>query len=101
MERVRGATGSKRAPFVFAYNCGVHIVVYIVATLFFLLAAGLLFAYVRERQPGTLLMAVAYGASAGAALALMAWWPLVAGFIIAWALRLSGLEPGSRDKPSS
>jgi len=46
-------------------------------------------------------MAVAYGASAGAALALMAWWPLVAGFIIAWALRLSGLEPSSRDKPSS
>jgi hypothetical protein len=76
----------------------VHILVYIVAAIFILLAAGLVFAYVRHRQPGTLLMAVSYGASAGAALAYMAWWPLVAGFIIAWALRLSGLEPGSRDK---
>ena len=49
-----------------------HILVYIVSTLFILLAAGLLFAYIRERQPGTLLMAVAYGTSAYAAIALMA-----------------------------
>ena len=78
-----------------------HILVYIVSTLFILLAAGLLFAYIRERQPGTLLMAVAYGTSAYAAIALMAWWPLAAGFIIAWVFRLIGLEPGSRDKSRS
>jgi hypothetical protein len=75
----------------------VHIVVYIVATLFILLAAGLLFAYYRERRPGTLLMAATYGASAAGALTLVAWWPLVAGFVIAWMFKLMGLEPGSRD----
>jgi hypothetical protein len=79
----------------------VHILVYIVSTLFILLAAGLLFAYIRERQPGTLLMAVAYGTSAYAALALMTWWPLVAGFVAAWVFRLLGLEPDSRDKSRS
>ena len=88
-------------PSFFTYNRGVHILVYIVSTLFILLAAGLLFAYIRERQSGTLLMAVAYGTSAYAALALMAWWPLAAGFIIAWVFRLIGLEPGSRDRPRS
>jgi hypothetical protein len=46
-------------------------------------------------------MAVAYGTSAYAALGLMAWWPLAAGFIIAWVFRLIGLEPGSRDRPRS
>jgi hypothetical protein len=76
----------------------VHILVYIVSTLFILLAAGLLFAYIRERHPGTLLMAVAYGTSAYVALALMTWWPLVVGFVLAWVFRLIGLEPGSRDK---
>ena len=75
-----------------------HIVVYIFAALFILLAVGLAFAYYRERQPGTLLMAVAYGASAGAALALMTWWPLIAGFAIVWALKLMGLDPGPRDR---
>jgi hypothetical protein len=79
----------------------VHILVYIVSTLFILLAAGLLFAYIRERQPGTLLMAVAYCTSAYAALALMTWWPLVVGFVAAWVFRLIGLEPGSRDKSGS
>ena len=29
------------------------------------------------------------------------WWPLAAGFIIAWAFKLMGLEPGSRDKSGS
>jgi hypothetical protein len=31
-----------------------------------------------------------------------AWWPLVIGFLSAWALRLMGLDPGTaarRDKP--
>jgi pheromone shutdown protein TraB len=101
MERVRRATGSERAPSFFTYNRGVHILVYILSTLFILLAAGLLFAYVRDRRPGMLLMAAAYGTSAGAALALMAWWPLVVGFLVAWVFRLIGLEPGSRNKSRS
>jgi hypothetical protein len=77
----------------------VHIVVYIFAGLFILLTLGLLVAYYRERQSGVLLMAVAYGASAGAALALMQWWPLIAGFVLAWLLRLMGLDPEAQRQP--
>ena len=73
---------------------GVHIVVYIVGSIFLVLALGLTFAYIRERQPGTLLMAAAYGASALAAMVLVEWWPLVAGFIVAWAFKIMGLDPG-------
>ena len=70
-----------------------HILVYILSGAFLLLAAGLVFAYFRGRQLGTLLMAVAYGASAGAALSFMEWWPLLAGFVIAWLVRFAGLDP--------
>jgi hypothetical protein len=77
----------------------VDIVIYIVAALFILLAVGLLFAYLRERQPGTLLMGVTYGTSAGVALALMKWWPLVVGFVLAWVVKLMGLDPPPRNDP--
>ena len=79
----------------------VDIVVYIVAALFIVLAVGLIFAYIRERQPGTLLMGLAYGTSAGVALALMKWWPLLAGFLIAWVVKLMGLDPGPRNGSQS
>ena len=72
-----------------------HILVYIVAALFILLATGLLFVYYRERDTRTLLMAIAYGAAAAAALAYMNWWPLVLGFLLVWLLKLLGFEPGS------
>jgi hypothetical protein len=75
----------------------VNIVIYIVAALFIVLTVGLLLAYIRERQSGTLLMAVAYGTSAGVALTLMTWWPLVAGFTLAWVFKLMGLDPPPRD----
>lgn len=78
-----------------------HIVVYIVAALFIALAVGLLFSYYRQRHPGTLLMGLVYGTSAGVALALMKWWPLLAGFILAWAIKIMGLEPGPRNGPES
>ena len=79
----------------------VSIVIYIVAALFIVLAVGLVFAYVRERQPGTLLMAVIYATAAGMAVALAAWVPLVAGFVLAWVIKLMGLEPPPRDGPQS
>jgi hypothetical protein len=101
VERMRSAAGGERAPAFFAYNRGVHIVVYIVAALFIVLTLGLLFAYIRERHPGTLLMAVAYGTSAGVALALVKWWPLLAGFIIAWAVKIMGLDPPPRNDPET
>jgi hypothetical protein len=77
----------------------VHIVVYIVAALYLVLAAGLAFAYYRERHTGTLFMAMAYAGAAGAALARMEWWPLVAGFVIAWLIRFVGLDPGAPREP--
>lgn len=83
----------------FTYNGGVHIVVYIFAALFILLALGLAFAYYRGRHLGVLLMAVTYGASAGVAIALMHWWPFIAGFLIAWALRFMGLDPQAEREP--
>jgi hypothetical protein len=71
----------------------IHVVIYIFAALFAVLAAGLLFAYYRTRHPGTLVMAVIYLGAAGAAVGYMHWWPLVAGLILTWAVRLMGLEP--------
>src|SRR4051812_31446928 len=94
-------TGRERAPRAFLYNLGVHIAVYIVAALFFVLALGLVFTWFRERQTGPLFMAMAYGGAAGAALARMEWWPLVAGFIVAWAVRVAGLDPGAPRKPKA
>jgi hypothetical protein len=71
----------------------IHIVIYIFSGLYALLAVGLLFAYYRTRHPGTFVMAVIYLASAGSAVAYMHWWPLVAGLVLTWAVRLMGLEP--------
>lgn len=76
-----------------------HVVVYSAAGAFLLLTAGLVFSYYRERRTGTLLMAIAYGASAGAALSFLEWWPLLVGFVIAWLLRLAGLDPETPRPP--
>ncbi len=76
-----------------------NIVIYILSGLFILLALALLFTYYRSRHPGTLLMGATYGAAAALALMLMHWWPLVVGFVSAWALRLMGLDPGQNLPP--
>jgi len=70
------------------------IVIYILSGLFILLSLALLFAYYRTRQPGLALMSSVYGTTGILALMLMHWWPLAAGFVLAWVLRLLGLEPG-------
>lgn len=75
-------------------------VVYIFSALFFFLSFVLLFAYYRTRHAGMLLMAVAYGASAGLAIVIMHWWPLLAGFALVWILRLLGLDPSLPREPS-
>ena len=71
-----------------------NLVIYIISGLFILLSLALLFAYYRTRQTGLVLMSSAYGTTGILALLLMHWWPLVAGFVLAWAFRLLGLEPG-------
>ncbi|HEV7799987.1 MAG TPA: hypothetical protein VGP15_02820 [Burkholderiales bacterium] len=69
------------------------IFLYVFAGLFMLLAVGMVFTYTRKRHHGLLLMAAAYGGSAGAALALMEAWPLLAGLAVAWLVRMAGLDP--------
>lgn len=70
-----------------------EIATYIFAGLFLLLAAALVCSYRRTRHAGLLLMAAAYGTSAGAAIALAEGWPLLAGFAVAWMIRFAGLDP--------
>ena len=69
-------------------------VVYIFSISFVLMALALMFAYQRTKHYGLFLMGITYAASAGLAIVLMHWWPLVAGFILVWILRLLGLDPG-------
>jgi hypothetical protein len=74
----------------------VAIVIYIVSGVFLVLAIALMFAWYRTRHRGLALMAATYGAAAGLALLHMHWWPLAAGFALAWVLRLMGLDPVPR-----
>lgn len=71
-----------------------EIVIYGFAAVFVLLAAALLFTWWRNRHPGALLLALTYLVAAGLAVMMSAWWPLVLGFLSAWALRLMGMDPG-------
>lgn len=68
-------------------------VVYIVSGIFILLALALVFAYYRMRHAGLLLMSSTYASAAVLAFMLMHWWPLAAGFALAWVLRLMGMDP--------
>ncbi|MDH4150619.1 MAG: hypothetical protein OEV67_08890 [Betaproteobacteria bacterium] len=72
------------------------IIIYLFSGLFLLLAAALLFTWWQGRHPGALLLAGTYAMAAALALMLHEWWPLVIGFLSAWALRLMGVEPGAQ-----
>jgi len=74
------------------------IVIYIFSVIFLLLSAALVFTWWRGRQMGAMLLALTYLFAALLALMLKAWWPLVIGFLSAWALRLMGLDPGTAKK---
>lgn len=69
------------------------LVIYIISSLFILLAVALSFGYRRTQHAGLFLMAIVYGASAALALWKMHWWPLAAGFALVWIMRLMGMEP--------
>jgi hypothetical protein len=75
-----------------------EIVIYVFAGLFLLLALGMLLGYYRTRHPGLVLMASCYGTASVLSVMLMHWWPLVAGFVLAWILRMMGLDPGPGSK---
>jgi hypothetical protein len=69
-------------------------VIYGFAGLFIALSCTMLYVFHRERNFGLFIMGVTYGASGVLAIALPHWWPLVAGFVLVWLLKLQGLEPG-------
>jgi hypothetical protein len=63
-----------------------------IGVLFVVLCAVALHVFYRTRHPGSLLVGTVYGAAGVAAIWLDAWWPLVAGFALAWAFKLTGLD---------
>ena len=71
------------------------VVIYLFAGIFALLALALVFTWWRGRHAGALLLALTYFCAAGTALVMQHWWPLVIGFLSAWALRLMGMDPGA------
>ncbi|HKA41678.1 MAG TPA: hypothetical protein VKF40_06795 [Burkholderiales bacterium] len=72
-----------------------NLIIYIFSASFILMSIAMLFAYRRTLHYGLFLMGLTYGGSAGLALVLMHWWPLMAGFILVWILKLIGLDPDS------
>lgn len=70
------------------------IVIYIGAALFLILALGLMLTWWRGRHPGAILLALTYLMAGALAVWMDEWWPLITGFLSAWALRLMGLDPG-------
>ena len=72
----------------------VTIIIYVFSASFILMTVALLFAYRRTGHYGLFLMGLTYGASAGLAIVLTHWWPLIVGFILVWILKMLGLDPG-------
>jgi len=75
-----------------------EIVIYVIAAVFVVLAAALVFTWWRGRHLGALLLAMNYLIAAGLAVFLDEWFPLAIGFLSAWSLRLMGLDPGAATK---
>jgi len=73
----------------------VTIIIYVFSASFILMMLALFFAYRRTGHYGMFLMGLTYGASAGLAIVLTHWWPLLAGFVLVWILKLLGLDPGA------
>lgn len=67
-------------------------VIYVLAVLFIGLGAAMFYVFYRERHFGMFLMGMTYSMSGLLAIALPHWWPLVAGFVMAWMLKMLGLE---------
>jgi hypothetical protein len=76
-----------------------QIVVYLFSACFLCMSAAMMFAYSRTRHYGLFLIGLSYGAAAILAVISGEWWPLLAGFVIAWLLRVMGLDPDAARKP--
>ena len=71
----------------------VNLITYAVSGVYIFFAVLMLFAYRRMRHHGLFVMGFTYGVSAGLALHLMHWWPLVTGFALVWVLKWVGMDP--------
>ena len=74
------------------------IILHIIQILFALIALGLLAGFSSSKHIGLILAAVIFSGVAGLSYYLTAWWHLGVGFVLAWGLRLLGLDPGYRRK---
>ena len=74
--------------------------IYILGGLFVFLGMAMLYIYYRERHIGMFLMAITYAISGLMAITVPHWWPLVAGFTLAWTLKLMGLEMETKTPPA-
>ena len=68
-------------------------VIYFFGVFFILLSIPMLYVFYREKHFGIFLMGIIYSFSGLMAISLPHWWPLLVGFVMAWLLRLMGLEP--------
>lgn len=75
-----------------------EIIIYIFSASFIFMAVALMITYQRTKHYGVFVMGLTYGASAGLAIMITHWWPLAAGFVLVWVLRLLGLDPDTQKR---
>ena len=73
-----------------------EIIIYVFAASFCFMAVALMITYRRTKHYGVFLLGITYAVAAVLAVVLTHWWPLVAGFVLVWLLRLLGLDPDVR-----
>ena len=69
------------------------ILLYFVCSLFIVIGFLMLFSYHRTRQWEFVLLSFVYSGSGLAAGYSLQWWPILAGFVVAWLLKLAGHDP--------
>ncbi len=69
------------------------ILLYFLASVFIVIGFMMLFAYHRTRRRELILLSFVYSSSGLAAGYSLQWWPLIAGFVVAWLLKFAGFDP--------
>jgi hypothetical protein len=72
-------------------------VIYAFAGIFVALGGAMFYVFYRERHFGMFLMGLTYTISGLMGFAVAHWWPLIAGFVLVWMLRMLGLEMGPNE----
>ena len=71
---------------------------YFIASVFIVMGFLMLFSFRRTRRWEFLLLSFVYSASGLSAGYSLKWWPLIAGFVVAWLLKFAGYDP---DRPKT